>query len=161
MALEIEKKFLVDIQRWSTLEKKEPTEIQQGFIYADKEKAIRIRIYGEEAFLTIKYGKSMTTRNEFEYTIPVSEAKTMLEDICGDLIVKNRYTVKLKDCIWEVDEFFGSNEGLIIAEIELESEDQKIEIPEWVREEVTKNPCYLNSNLAKNPYKNWKEKGSC
>ncbi len=115
-----------------------------------------MRIKKDQAFLTIKSKTIGISREEFEYKIPFEEAKFILENLCDKSIIeKNRYEIKFKEKIWEVDEFLEDNFGLILAEIELNSEDEKFEKPNWVGDEVSLDPKYFNSNLAKNPFKNW------
>ena len=110
----------------------------------------------DKGFLTIKGITTGATRLEYEYEVPLRDADDMLNELCEiPLIEKNRYKIKYKGLIWEVDEFFGENQGLIFAEVELETEDQQYEKPEWIGEEVTGDPKYFNSNLIQNPYKNW------
>ena len=108
------------------------------------------------AFLTVKGITTGATRAEYEYEIPAADADAMLNDLCENpLVEKSRYKIDFDGFVWEVDEFFGENQGLIVAEIELESEDQKFEIPGWIGEEVTGDPKYFNSNLINNPYLKW------
>lgn len=157
--MEIERKFLI----------KNPTEFLhntltlypsdlyiQGYILNSKEKVIRVRIIeGKECFLTIK-GSGTISREEFEYPIPEMDGKQMIDLFCGKVIKKIRSKIPQGKHIWEVDVFLGNNEGLVVAEIELNSVDENFEIPNWVGEEVTEDVRYLNSNLINNPYKNWK-----
>jgi adenylate cyclase len=149
MALETERKFLVK-GNFRHLAVKE-INIIQAYLCIDPEKIIRIRIADEEAFLTVKShvtGKSIT-RNEWEYTIPVSEANDIMSLCLPGKIFKNRYIVPSGDHLYEVDVFHDKNEGLIIAEIELSSEDEQFEKPDWLDREVTGNPAYYNANLIK------------
>lgn len=151
--MEIERKFLVLSDEYKSLGK--PNFISQGYLCSDNKRTVRVRIKNEEAFLTIKSKTIGISREEFEYKIPLNEAKFILEKLCDKPIIeKNRYEIKFQNKIWEVDEFLGDNFGLILAEIELNSEDENFEKPNWVGEEVSKDPKYFNSNLAKNPYKN-------
>ena len=144
---EIEYKFLVNPEEWSKVDKGEPELILQGFIFKTEECIVRIRIKGSKAYLTIK-GKTIgITRSEFEYEIPVSDAETMLKQFTSKQIIKHRYTLKIGDHVWEVDEFHGKLEGLIMAELEVQSEDEKFELPQWVTENVSTNPAYYNSVL--------------
>jgi len=118
---------------------------------------VRIRIAGEEAFITMKDHAIGFTRHEFEYEIPKYDAAQMLELMCAKpQIEKYRYVIPAGSLKWEVDEFLGDNSGLIVAEIEVPSEDTEFDIPEWVGEEVTGDKRYYNSHLCNNPYKNWK-----
>jgi adenylate cyclase len=153
MAREIERKFLVRGDAWRVADY---TYFCQGYLNRDKHRTVRIRIAGEAAHLTVKGLTTGATRAEFEYPIPVDEAKQLL-DLCEKpLIEKNRRVIPQGGLRWEVDEFLGDNQGLVVAEIELESEDQEIAKPEWIGEEVTDDPRYYNSNLATTPYKTWK-----
>ena len=104
----------------------------------------------KKAFITIKSLTIGITRQEFEYEIPLIDAKTMLNTMCVTLIEKHRYTIHLNDHIWEVDEFLGNNSGLVIAEIELSNENETFSKPDWIGEEVSQNPQYFNSNLEAN-----------
>lgn len=154
MAFEIERKFLVKGTDWKSLQ---ATPIMQTYLFDVNGKSLRVRISGEKAFLTIKAktGNPMI-RNEFEYEIPVEDAR-QLSALCDHKpIEKIRYGIRHnKKFYWEVDEFIGANAGLVIAEIELGSEDQKFDKPEWLGEEVTNDPRYLNANLYTNPYSKW------
>lgn len=155
MAQEIEKKFLVkgDFKAFS----KKETRITQGYLSSVPERTVRVRVKGEKGFITIK-GKgnaSGASRYEWEKEIPVNEVKELLEICEPGVIDKTRYLVELGGFTWEVDEFYGDNEGLTVAEIELPSEDTTFEKPEWIGEEVTGDVKYYNSMLMKNPYKNW------
>lgn len=130
---------------------------QQGFISTVRERVVRVRIAGSRAFLTIKGISKGPERREFEYEIPVEDAKILLEEICEKpIITKYRYTIPVLDLIWEVDEFLNENKGLIIAEVELQNEDQSIYRPEWLGPEVTNDSRYYNSNLVKFPFSVWK-----
>jgi len=117
---------------------------------------VRVRTIDDKGFLTIKGVTVGAARAEYEYEIPAREADEMLTNLCEKpLIEKNRYKIKAGEVTWEVDEFFGDNEGLVVAEVELATEDQTFEKPAWVGAEVTGDPRYFNSNLTKNPFKNW------
>ena len=149
--LEIERKFLVDIEKLAPLLAKEsPTFIKQGYIYSDAQKSIRVRIEDEIATITIKGTISVLTRTEYEYEIPVLDAINMLDNLCnGKVLRKMRYGVFDDGLYWEVDVFLGEHDGLIVAEIELGAEDQEFVIPAWATVEVTADPRYLNCNLIK------------
>jgi CYTH domain-containing protein len=156
MALEIERKYLVDHKKWNELEKPAGKYYRQGYLSTDENKTVRIRLSDAEAYLTIK-GKSIgATRSEFEYKIHLDDAKQMLDTLSESELSKTRYKIHYKGKLWEVDVFHDANEGLIIAEIELESEDEKFELPDWVLKEVTDDAKYYNSNLTLNPFRNWK-----
>ncbi|MCK4888804.1 MAG: CYTH domain-containing protein [Candidatus Aminicenantes bacterium] len=154
MGKEIERKFLIKGNDW----KKNSKEVlfRQGYLSTVKERTVRVRTIDNKGFLTIKGITVGATRAEYEYEISVSDANEMLDSLCEKPIIeKTRTKIEYKGLIWEVDEFFGENEGLIVAEVELVSEDQEPAIPEWIGEEVTGDPRYFNSNLIKNPFKNW------
>jgi len=154
MGTEIEKKFLVRDNSFRSLA--QGTRYRQGYLNSAKERVVRVRTIDDKGFLTIKGITTGATRAEYEYEIPVKEAEAMLDELCEQpLIEKNRYKIAYRGFIWEVDEFFGENQGLIFAEVELESEDQSYDKPEWITDEVTGDPKYFNSNLIQNPYKNW------
>lgn len=155
MAKEIERKFLVKSDIFKTLA--EGTYYHQGYVPTVNGMTVRIRIAGEKAFITMKDHAIGFTRHEFEYEIPKSDAAQMLELMCAKpQIEKYRYVIPAGSLKWEVDEFLGDNAGLIVAEIEVPSEDTEFDIPEWVGEEVTGDKRYYNSHLCNNPYKNWK-----
>jgi CYTH domain-containing protein len=154
MGTEIERKFLVRDDSFRSLA--QGTRYRQGYLNSVKERVVRVRTIDDKGFLTIKGITTGATRAEYEYEIPVKEAEAMLDELCEQpLIEKNRYKIAHKGFIWEVDEFFGENRGLIFAEVELESEDQQFDKPDWITDEVTGDPKYFNSNLIQNPYKNW------
>ncbi len=154
MGTEIERKFLVKNDSW----RKNATGIdfRQGYLSLEEKRSVRIRVSGQQAYLTIK-GKSVgAKRAEFEYAIPVDDAHQILDELCQrPLIEKTRYKIEHKGVTWEVDEFKQENDGLLLAEVELESETQEIDFPEWVGREVTGDPRYLNVNLVKHPYREW------
>jgi len=153
MALEIERKFLLKEDTWRS---EQGTRYRQGYLNSVKERTVRVRTIGDKGYLTIKGASRGPVRTEYEYEIPVAEAEAMLDGLCEKpLIEKKRYKIEFKGLIWEVDEFFGENQGLIVAEVELEKEDQAFRKPEWVGEEVTGDPKYFNANLIHNPYQNW------
>ena len=154
MGKEIERKFLVRGDVWRSLAM--GTSYRQGYLNSAKERTVRIRTIDEKAFLTIKGLTVGATRSEYEYEIPLADCNAMLDALAEKPIIeKKRYKVPLKGLTWEIDEFFGDNAGLIVAEVELESETQIFEKPEWVGEEVTADPRYFNSNLIKHPYRKW------
>lgn len=155
MTIEIERKFLVINDNWRSLGKGEV--YRQGYIStANKMTTVRVRIIGNEAYLTIKSKTEGITRNEFEYPIPLEDAQIILDTLCDrPLIEKTRYKITQDNIIWEIDEFQGENKGLIIAEVELQYENQSINIPNWVGEEVSHDPKYYNVNLSKHPYQTW------
>lgn len=153
MGKEIERKFLVAGEDWKYLG--EGVSYRQGYLNTRKERVVRVRTMGDRAVLTIKGATKGATRLEFEYNIPVQDAVQLL-DLCErPLVEKTRYKVPFRGLVWEVDEFHGENEGLMVAECELESEDQEIEKPNWVGDEVTDDPRYYNANLVAHPYSTW------
>lgn len=159
MAQEIERKFLVKSDVFRTLAT--PTHYHQGYVPTVNGMTVRIRIAGEKAFITMKDHAVGFTRHEFEYDIPKEDAAQMLELMCAKpQIEKYRYVIPAKAqglvLHWEVDEFLGDNDGLVVAEIEVPTEETTFDIPEWIGEEVTGDKRYYNSHLCKNPYKNWK-----
>ena len=147
MNKEIEYKYLVDKDKWNALEKPEPQLIVQSYLQRLKERAVRVRIKGDKGYLTIKGQTIGVTRAEYEYEIPVNEAKTMIEDFNLTSMRKLRYEIVFAGKTWEVDVFEGKLSGLILAEIELESEDEHFEKPDWVTEDVSSDPQYYNSEL--------------
>ncbi|MGL5033582.1 MAG: CYTH domain-containing protein [Microcystaceae cyanobacterium] len=154
MATEIERKFLVIGDPWRSLSKGKP--YRQGYIPTQDHTTVRIRIAGDQGFLTIKSKTEGISRREYEYEIPFGDANEMLDNLCQKpLIEKIRYRIRIDNLIWEVDEFAGDNQGLIVAEVELETEDQAVILPDWIGEEVTGDNRYYNSNLAQFPYRLW------
>jgi len=154
MGKEIERKFLLKNDAWRGLT--EGTMYRQGYLNSVKERTVRIRTVGDKAFLTIKGLTVGATRSEYEYEIPFDECNAMLDNLAEKpLIEKKRYKIAKGGLTWEIDEFFGDNQGLIVAEVELASEEQAFEKPEWVGEEVTGDPRYFNANLIKHPFTQW------
>ena len=156
MAQEIERKFLVKSADFKKEANKE-TRITQAYLSSIPERTVRVRIKGTKGFLTVKgiANQSGASRYEWEKEIPVSEAEELLKICESGAIDKARYEIKSGDYIFEVDEFYGDNEGLIVAEIELKDESDIFDRPQWLGEEVTGDAKYYNSNLKKNPYKKW------
>jgi len=135
------------------LEGIEGSAILQGYLHVGEHLSIRVRIKGEKAFLTIKGKAEGPVRSEFEYPIPLEDARQLMEKCEGHLIEKTRYLLPYQGQTWEVDVFAGANEGLVLAELELEQIDQEVKLPEWIAEEVTEDTRYYNPYLALNPYK--------
>ena len=155
MAVEIERKYLIDSEKLGTL--KNANRIKQGYITTNKDAVVRVRVKNDKGYLTIKSSNIGASRLEFEYEIPLVEANEMLDKLCQKPIIdKNRYIVDFANHIWEIDIFYGDNEGLVIAEVELEDENEHIELPLWIKEEVTGDVKYYNSNLMSYPYNKWK-----
>ncbi|MDJ0708095.1 MAG: CYTH domain-containing protein [Leptolyngbyaceae cyanobacterium MO_188.B28] len=153
MGQEIERKYLVEGDEWRSLAVGQL--YRQGYLPTE-ECTVRVRVIGKKGFLTIKGPSTGISRSEFEYEIPTQDALDMMDSLCvGPLIEKMRYRIERNGLIWEVDEFMGENEGLIMAEVELEEEDQVIDLPDWIGEEVSGDPRYFNSSLAKFPFTHW------
>jgi adenylate cyclase len=150
--VEIERKFLVLGTDWR---KSKGVRYTQGYLNHDKERTVRVRLTETKAFLCVKGISRGASRMEFEYKIPMDDAEYLLKLCTGSIIQKIRHTVFYKGLKWEVDEFFGDNAGLIVAEVELESEDQIFEKPDWLGQEVTNDPRYFNSSLAVNSFNKW------
>ena len=154
MGQEIERKFLVKGTAWKA--QAAGMLYRQGYLSSVKERTVRVRIAGEKAFLTIKGLNKGVTRTEFEYPVPVDDAAAMLDGLCErPLIEKTRYVLPSGGYTWEIDEFHGDNDGLVVAEVELQRADDKPPLPEWVGEEVSSDARYFNSNLVKKPFKTW------
>jgi adenylate cyclase len=156
MAREIERKFLVAGDGWR-MHADHGVRFVQGYLCDPKTASVRVRIEGEVARLNIKSAMLGISRHEYEYPIPLHDAEEMLQELCdGPCIAKTRYHVEHAGRVWEVDVFDGDNAGLIVAEIELDREDEPFERPGWLGAEVSHDARYYNVMLAKNPYKNWK-----
>ena len=154
MGKEIERKYLIKDDSWRECASG-PT-YRQGYLSTVKERTVRVRTIDDTGFLTIKGITIGATRREYEYEIPTEDANEMLDELCEKPIIeKTRFKIPHTGLTWEIDEFAGVNQGLIVAEVELESEDQNIDFPPWVGEEVSGDPRYFNSNLIANPYTNW------
>jgi CYTH domain-containing protein len=153
MATEIERKFLLKDDGWRGLVS--GVIYRQGYLTTGEGITVRVRIVGNQGFLTVKGATMGQSRLEFEYPIPLEDAQQMLNTLCDrPLIEKIRYKIKQGDLVWEIDEFAGENQGLIVAEVELEGENQTIDLPEWIDREVS-DPKYFNANLVKHPYNQW------
>lgn len=158
MAQEIERKFLVDPQKWKTLGCSHGQHLRQGYLFNQDVKSCRIRIINnQKAVLNFKRLIDALHRFEYEIELPLHEARILLDNLGENFIEKTRFEVMHQNKCWEVDVFAGSNDGLIVAEIELQAADANFALPDWVTEEVTHDYRYLNTNLALNPYKNWKK----
>ena len=159
MAIEIERKYLVEGNQWR--EGAEGSEFRQGYLSTVKERTVRVRVVGDSGYLTVKGITIAATRTEFEYEIPVADATMMLDDLCEQPIIeKYRYLIEWEGLTWEVDEFLGANQGLVIAEVELDDVQQAISLPPWIGAEVTDDPRYFNSNLIAHPFSTWEDRGS-
>lgn len=161
MGMEIERKFVAVNAFWVPAD--EPTLIVQGYLSLDPQRVVRVRVADGHGYITIK-GEGTLCRPEFEYEIPVLEAEELLQLCLRPLIEKLRYRTEYGRKTWEIDVFQGENEGLVLAEVELESESEEVDRPSWAVTEVTHNPRYANVNLVRNPYRRWSdrnEKVSC
>lgn len=154
MATEIERKFLLRHDGWR--QGARGRRYRQGYLSTAVERVVRVRCVDDDAWLTIKGATKGVSRLEFEYPIPLADAEAMLADLClPPIIDKTRYRIPHGAHCWEVDEFHGVNAGLVIAEIELGSEDESFERPDWIGEEVSGDPRYFNANLIAHPYSEW------
>lgn len=154
MSIEIERKFLLKNDKWKKyIDVSLP--MVQGYLASDNGMTVRVRVVGQKAYLTIKGKRDHYSRSEFEYAIPVKDAKEMLGESQCIFIKKVRHIVFHDNNRWEVDVFKGENKGLSVAELELNSEDQDFSMPSWIGEEVSEDSKYRNSRLARNPFKTW------
>ncbi len=157
MAQEIERKFLTKSDAWRS--NAIGRFYRQGYLSTVKERTVRIRTIRNEGYITVKGIAKGAARAEYEYEIPVKDANEMLDTLCEQPIIeKMRYEIEHNELTWVVDEFEGVNKGLILVEVELNDENQKIALPDWVGAEVTGDPNYFNSNLTRNPYLGWGKK---
>ena len=153
MGKEIERKFLVKEERWRP--KEEGVRIAQGYLSTVPERTVRVRIKGRQGYLTVKGKNEGISRKEFEYEIPLEDAEELLKLSESAILEKRRYREMVEGHIWEVDVFSGDNEGLFLAEIELQYENESFKKPEWLGEEVSEDSRYYNSNLSRQPYRKW------
>ena len=153
MPLEIERKFLVDTRKWNPTDK--GTRLVQAYLSIDPNPTVRVRIAGEKAFLTIKGRSKTISRPEYEYEIPVDEAQEMMKLAISNPVEKTRYKIMHEGFLWEVDVFSEKNVGLVIAELELESENQAFPRPDWLLAEVSGDRRYYNSFLSEHPFLEW------
>ena len=153
MAIEIERKFLVTSNDWRI---NEPVQIRQGYLNRDPDRTVRVRTAGNQAWITVKGRTTGSVRSEFEYPIPLNDADALLLLCERPLLEKRRYHFEHDGRTWEVDEFLGENEGLVVAEIELDTPDAEFSMPSWIGVEVTHDSRYFNSNLSVNPFTTWK-----
>lgn len=155
MGQEIERKFLVIGEAWR--DQAPGLLYRQGYIPTQGRATVRVRMAGEQGYITLKGPAVGLVRPEFEYPIPAADAQAMLNTLCQPpLVQKYRYRLPLGDVVWEVDEFLAENQGLVMAEVELNSPDQPITLPPWVGAEVSDDPRYFNANLARHPFSLWK-----
>ena len=156
MPTEIERKFKVTSDEYKQLCK--PLNCKQGYLDIQDEPLVRVRIMGEKAYLTLKGKNEGIRRLEFEYEIPVTDANELFSNFCSTMLIeKNRYILSIEETIWEVDEFLGENSGLVIAEVELSSEDANFSKPSWIGQEVSHYRKYYNYKLIEFPYSKWNE----
>ena len=154
MGVEIERKFLPASDGWRG--QGTPVLMRQGYLVADPVRTVRVRIEGERGVLTIKSKSEGASRGEWEYEIPLADAAELLDRLCdGPLVEKIRHRIAQGKHVWEVDEFLGQNAGLVVAEIELGSEDEAFDRPAWLGQEVTGEVRYYNSQLMRKPYSTW------
>ena len=156
MGIEIERKFMVKDQSWQS-PNMVGIAIRQGYLKNDPDAVVRVRIAGEAGFLTIKSKTVGASRLEFEYPIPFKDAEALLLLCQKPLVEKMRYLINVNRVEWSIDIFSGSNEGLVMAEVELEHEAQQVEIPPWAGVEVTGDSRFYNSNLITHPFTSWKQ----
>lgn len=155
MAVEIERKFLVDRSKWSPND--QGTKMIQAYLGVAPNPTVRVRLAGEKAFLTIKGRSNSIARPEFEYEVPVEDADELFKLAISNPVEKIRYEVMHEGFLWEVDVFSGKNSGLVLAEIELESENQEFPYPDWILKEVSNDMRYYNSYLSGRPFQEWKD----
>ena len=153
MGVEIERKFLLKGEDWRALG--QPLLLRQGYLSSNPARVVRVRVEGEQAYMTVKSKSVGATRGEWEYPIPLSDANELLALCEPPLVEKFRRKIAFAGNVWEVDEFLGANAGLVVAEIELGSENQSFERPDWIGAEVTHDARYFNSALARHPYSAW------
>lgn len=156
MGVETERKYLVNASKWASVDKKDKHLIEQGYIVNSTKKTVRIRLYDDEGFITIKGAAEGSSRAEFEYEIPLEDAQVLLKDFCESTVKKIRHKVLFHNKTWEVDEFMDENKGLLMAELELKSKDEQFALPEWIDKEVTGDEKYYNAYLSTHPFSKWK-----
>ncbi len=156
MGKEIERKFRVRDDRWR--DGVHGVHYRQGYLQSERERTVRVRLAGDAGWLTIKGETRGVTRSEFEYPIPAEDATALLDELCDrPQIEKYRYRIEHDGHVWEVDEFLGDNAGLVVAEIELASADERFSRPPWLGDEVSDDPRYFNANLVRHPWRDWSE----
>jgi adenylate cyclase len=155
MGVEIERKYLVKMELWEKIKPQKSISIKQAYLSRDPLKTIRLRVADDKGYITIKGPTTGISRKEYEYEIPGEEANELMETFTTQAIEKIRHHVMHENKLWEVDEFKGDNEGLIMAEIELDSEDEKVKLPVWIDREISSDKRYANSNLIAKPFKTW------
>jgi len=154
VGIETEKKFLVSGKKWKT---EDYAVIRQGYLNSDMHRTVRVRVSGPKAWITVKGLTVNGSRKEFEYSVPTQDGNELL-GLCEEpLLEKRRHIVYYEGHKWEVDEYLGANEGLVVAEIELSTNCEEVPLPDWIHEEITDDPRYFNSRLCKVPYSTWKK----
>lgn len=155
MGTEIEHKFLLRDERWRQ-QTTRSVRMRQGYLTSDERCSVRVRVAGDHGFLNVKSGTLGIQRSEYEYPIPLAEAEEILDTLCEKPVLeKTRHYVPVGEHCWEVDEFAGANAGLIVAEVELSHPDEPFERPDWAGLDVSGDPRYYNSRLARQPYSTW------
>jgi adenylate cyclase len=157
MGIEIERKFLVDHDKWGKVIKPAGTHYRQGYILNDNHRTIRVRTTDKTGYITFKGASVGISRKEFEYEIPLEDGIELLDGFAQSEVKKIRYCIDFDGKTWEVDEFFGDNEGLITAEIELQHEEEEFKKPDWIAMEVSDQDKYFNSQLSVHPFKDWEK----
>jgi adenylate cyclase len=157
MPTEIERKFLIDPDKWETVTKPIGKLYKQGYVLSEENRIVRIRVTDDRAYLTLKGATQGISRSEYEYAIPVDEGNEILKNFATSAVEKIRYIIEFAGHTWEVDVFSGNNKGLIVAEIELQHEDEIFEKPAWVTAEVSHDSRYSNASLSVKPYKDWEQ----
>lgn len=155
MPFEIEHKYLVNHDLWKQVVPDASKAVKQGYLSASAVSSVRVRVLGDQGFVTIKGKSTNASRLEYEYEIPLTDAEEMLAKFCSEDIVKTRHYVQHGPHTWEVDEFHGLNSGLIVAEIELNSVDEHYELPAWIDRDVTTDKRYSNARLVQQPFSTW------
>ena len=154
MGIEIERKFLVKGEEWK--KQSEGQLYQQGYLSTHPDRTVRVRTVEDRAYLTIKGRTVGASRTEYEYSIPYADAQSMLDHLCQSPIIRKvRYRIFYEGLVWEVDEFQGENQGLVVAEVELADEQQTVAFPDWIDQEVTSDERYYNANLLNYPFSRW------
>ncbi|WP_462265599.1 CYTH domain-containing protein [Mucilaginibacter sp.] len=155
MGVEIERKFLVNAELWQNVDKPKGTPFVQGYILSEDSRTVRVRATDQKGYITLKGKSTGFSRSEYEYEIPAGEAHELISNFAQSSIKKTRYCIEFAGKTWEVDEFEASNEGLLVAEIELEAEDEQFDLPPWLGKEVTDDERYYNAYLSVHPFKQW------
>lgn len=154
MSREIERKFLLKNDRWRASVQRSRS-LRQGYLCGNERASVRVRLEDGEANLNIKSATLGVERLEFEYPVPVDDARLLLSQLVGQVVEKTRHEVTVGGHCWEIDEFAAANAGLVVAEIELDDADEPFDRPDWLGEEVSEDPRYYNTELARHPYSRW------